>query len=82
MDEIIGYQDGIDIFENDVDNPELTREYIQNLEMTLENFVRTLQKAFQNLEYLKGKNIILALGYTGCGKSTMLNSLLFGPESL
>ena len=28
------------------------------------------------------KDVILALGNTGCGKSTMLNSLINGPSSL
>ena len=27
-------------------------------------------------------NIILAVGNTGCGKSTMLTSLMYGPEAL
>lgn len=30
----------------------------------------------------KGQNVILAVGSTGCGKSTMLNALIWGPESL
>lgn len=28
------------------------------------------------------KDVILTLGNTGCGKSTMLNSLINGPKSL
>ena len=30
----------------------------------------------------KDQNVILAVGSTGCGKSTMLNALIWGPESL
>ena len=41
-----------------------------------------LERAFKNLKKLQNKNIILAVGNTGCGKSTMLTSLMYGPESL
>lgn len=32
--------------------------------------------------YSKDQDVVLAIGTTGCGKSTMLNSLIWGPESL
>ena len=50
--------------------------------MTLDNYVNTLQKAFKTIQSLEGKSVILCLGYTGCGKSTMLNSLLHGSDKL
>lgn len=50
--------------------------------MTLDNYVNTLQKAFKTIQSLDGKSVILCLGYTGCGKSTMLNSLLHGSDKL
>lgn len=41
-----------------------------------------LAKAFKGLDLIKGHEIILAIGNTGCGKSTMLTSLVFGPGAL
>ena len=41
-----------------------------------------MQKLMQRLDVMDNKDIVIALGYTGCGKSSMLNSLLLGPESL
>jgi len=49
---------------------------------SLENIVAILEQAFKSLEFLNDKNIILAVGNTGCGKSTMLTSLMYGPEAL
>ena len=46
---------------------------------TLENIVLILEEAFKYLSKIEGKNIILAVGNTGCGKSTMLTSLMYGP---
>ena len=34
------------------------------------------------MDAVKGKNVIITLGDTGSGKSTMLSSLLHGPENL
>ena len=48
----------------------------------LKNIVIILEKAFLNLKQLENKDIILAIGNTGCGKSTMLTSLMYGPQSL
>lgn len=48
----------------------------------LENIVTILEEAFKFLQKIEGKNIILAVGNTGCGKSTMLTSLMYGPEAL
>lgn len=41
-----------------------------------------LVMAKENLELLKDGNVVLMLGNTGCGKSTILSSLVYGPQNL
>lgn len=36
----------------------------------------------EQLSQIEGKEVILAIGQTGCGKSTMLTALVYGPDSL
>ena len=48
----------------------------------LYQIVSILKAALIDLENIDGKDLVIVLGNTGCGKSTMLNSLLLGPESL
>lgn len=36
----------------------------------------------KELKIINKGNIVLVVGYTGCGKSTMLSSLIYGPDSL
>lgn len=57
---------------------------MEQLKFTLSNLVNILIPAFKVLDQsdIINQNIVLALGNTGCGKSTMLNSLVWGPESL
>ena len=46
------------------------------------DMVEYLQMAKEYLEGLKNANVVLVLGNTGCGKSTMLSSLVYGPDHL
>ena len=41
-----------------------------------------LEEAYKTLNELNNSNLILAVGSTGCGKSTMLTSLMFGSDAL
>ena len=41
-----------------------------------------IRKAFLHNNKIQGADCIVLIGNTGCGKSTMLNSLVFGTESL
>ena len=36
----------------------------------------------KQMDYLEGLDVVMALGGTGAGKSTMLTSLVFGPHTL
>ena len=44
--------------------------------------VEYLQMAKEQLDILRDGNVVLVLGNTGCGKSTMLSSLVYGTENL
>ena len=58
------------------------KEQIKTLDLNLFELVRCLKEAFRNMVVVSGQDVVLTLGATGCGKSTMLTSLVFGPESL
>lgn len=66
-------QDGGDPFD---------RPTVQKKQPTLTNLVYTLRPAFELLSEIQDKNVILCFGTTGCGKSTMLNSLVFGSDQM
>ena len=65
-----------------VDKDNINKQIIMELPCNLHNIARCLQVIFQQLKTIDSKNVILALGNTGCGKSTMLNSLINGSDSL
>ena len=68
--------------EVEVEDGVLRKKNVFQMHCNLENIMFVLERAFKNLKKLQSKNIILAVGNTGCGKSTMLTSLMYGPESL
>ena len=41
-----------------------------------------LEEAYKTLNKVNQSNLILAVGNTGCGKSTMMTSLMFGVDAL
>lgn len=60
----------------------LDKEKIKDMNVSLDNLVMILEEAYKMLNEVNHANLILAIGSTGCGKSTMLNSLMFGADSL
>lgn len=62
----------------------LEKDNLVHKKCTLGNLVKVLKEAFKVLDQnqIEKADIILAVGNTGCGKSTILNSLVFGPDSL
>ena len=52
------------------------------LPLNIKTLKDCLAKAFKALDLIKGHEMIVAIGNTGCGKSTMLTSLVFGPAAL
>lgn len=71
------------------DETSLTRESIRNLPCNLRSIFEVLSRAFDEFDKNnsfsmldKDDQVVLTYGMTGSGKSTLINSLLFGPESL
>lgn len=62
----------------------MERKAIEKMSLNLENLIDLLKESMNCIPKFdqNGKELIIVFGYTGCGKSTMLNSLSFGPESL
>lgn len=52
------------------------------MECTLVNLAMVLKKVFERLNAAENADLVLAIGNTGCGKSTMLTSIVFGPGHL
>ena len=61
---------------------DIQKELIMKMPLTVKVLQEQLTRAFTVLELIRGHHVILAVGNTGCGKSTMLTSLVFGPDSL
>ena len=52
------------------------------MDLTLAQIKEVLEEGFKPLKKIEGQNVVLVIGNTGSGKSTMLSSLLKGPKSL
>jgi len=61
---------------------EFTKEEIEKKEKTIFNLKNILDLGFRKLDENKCKNLTLVLGGTGCGKSTMLSSMIVGAQNL
>ena len=55
---------------------------MESLKNNLTNLIVVIQDMKNKLKEAENQDVILAIGSTGCGKSTMLNSLIWGPESM
>lgn len=60
----------------------LAKESIKNMPKSLVAMTIVLHEAFKRFEVADDADVVLAVGNTGCGKSTMLTSLIDGPNSL
>ena len=55
---------------------------VRLLEPTLENIVKVSEAVFPYITAAKGQELMLACVNTGCGKSTLITSLVFGADQL
>ena len=60
----------------------LKKSNVSKMRCELKNIYNVLKVAFETLGPADNANLVVAIGNTGCGKSTMLSSILFGPEFL
>ena len=60
----------------------LEKENIEDLKKWISNISEVVRVALTKFDEAKDKDIILAIGNTGSGKSTMLTSLIYGTEFL
>ena len=58
------------------------KESIAKMECTLANLVSILRWAFEQVRCVQNQDVVVALGNTGCGKSTMFTSLICGSQVL
>ena len=65
-------------------DPELLtdKEIVKKVKTDIPNLTCILKQAFKKLNQAKDKEIVVAIGNSAAGKSTMLTSLIYGPESL
>ena len=64
------------------DEMKIDKETLKNKECTMINLAMALKLVFDELEAADGADLVLAIGNTGCGKSTMLTSIVYGPGHL
>lgn len=60
----------------------LNKEVVSKMKCDLKNLYDVLSVAFDTLGPAKDQDLIVAIGNTGCGKSTMLSSLIYGTDAL
>ena len=70
------------LFETTFAPGEFSRDKVKALDVSLKQLVICLKEALNGVSQVNGKDIIVCLGNTGSGKTTMVNSLVHGPESL
>ena len=63
-------------------NAVLLKQHIQTLKMSIANIAEVLKAALTKYEQAEKKEVIVAVGNTGSGKSTMLTSLIYGTDFL
>ena len=59
-----------------------TKEEIKKMECNFENLIPLLDLIFETFNIVDGADLLLSIGNKGCGKSTIINSLMYGPQSL
>lgn len=63
-------------------NGNLTRDQMKKKPINLQNIVEAFRDAKEKIKHIEGKEIVVAVGDTGCGKTTLLRALIWGPTKL
>lgn len=59
-----------------------TQEEIKKMECNFENLIPLLDLIFETFNMVDSSDLVLSIGNNGCGKSTLINSLMYGAQSL
>ena len=59
-----------------------SKEEVKKMECNFENLIPLLDLVFETLSMVNGADLLISVGNKGCGKSTMINSLMHGSQSL
>lgn len=70
------------VFDEKNDSLVVDKEDIMKMSMTLENVIDTLTQLFVTIEPGNDEDLVFCIGNTRSGKSTLLTSIVEGPESL
>lgn len=65
------------VLSNDCTN--IDKDQLKEQVHDIRNLVPSLQTIFEQLAVFKQKDLVIPIGFTGCGKSTLMTSLVFGP---
>lgn len=52
------------------------------MDMNLDNLRKVLEEAFRSFNQANLDDIVMAIGNTGCGKSTLMGSMILGSDKL
>ena len=59
-----------------------TKEEIKKMDCNFENLIPLLDLIFETFNMVEGADLLISVGNTGSGKSTMINSLMYGASTL
>lgn len=72
-----------DFLNNKYDEERFNKDTLKNMKnMNLDSLHDYLSEAFEYVNIIRDQQCIIAFGNTGCGKSTMFNSLIYGSENI
>lgn len=63
-------------------NELIDKEFVKRIKSDIPNLTSVLREAFKKLQQAKDMNIVVAIGNSAAGKSTMLTSLIYGADVL
>lgn len=66
----------------EVIQPKFTKKDVLKMDKNLDSLTKILEEAFKTFDESKLDNVVMAIGNTGCGKSTLMGSMILGPDKL
>ena len=60
----------------------LNKEYIRSRDFNLANLHTILEPVFKSIREVDNADLVVCLGDTGCGKSSLLSAIVHGPDKM